>query len=575
MPSSANPSTSIFTVGGAPSPVGGGGGAAALAALEDHILDPTNAHVATAIAYVGGPAWADGTPNPFNHVEGQLDKIISDLATGSGTGKIRYNGSGFTFADGSNLAAGNLETVLDTLVTTLGSTTTTDSGSRRIGVEAYNTGVIAHGAGTLLSSLLSLSYADNIQFDTGGNSGFPASGPLPSASVQATFDSLVEILVSQTLNLSGAHNIGTYARTPWIDTTTNPADVVFDALDKIITDLGQSIPSFSGAHKVGCAARGAWLDTLTNPATNTHAAIAKIITDLSDQVGATTDGAARIGASAVGDLSVGTVRSQLNELDTEWGRLDRAQTWTSFNTYTARIRTQAGAQAISGDDTFPAIEGTTLPPTNTGSRLLLIKAPIYFTGDDPKWVRIYTNGNINGIEITLNCLWDDGDNLWHIDDGNNNNEYATCLRLSETELALLLHNDINGGTWADTFAATTWHQRLRLQGPTGAGLAAEEDSRIDNRGVMEGSQSVAGQGGIVAMPGAVGVGNPALGAFSPYERNFIATPSSIGTFASLQGFNVTFTVTQVSGTRTTQGVSLEVDATFDLEGSSHWTFVAS
>lgn len=40
----------------------------------------TRAFASSAFAYGGGPAWADGTTNPATTVEGQLDKIITELA---------------------------------------------------------------------------------------------------------------------------------------------------------------------------------------------------------------------------------------------------------------------------------------------------------------------------------------------------------------------------------------------------------------------------------------------------------------------------------------------------------------
>lgn len=73
---------------------------------------------------------------------------------------------------------------------------------------------------------------------------------------------------------------------------------------------------------------GAWADATTVAAGKFEAAIDGIVSAL-----AGTAGAAKIGAAAAGDLTAGTIRSQLNELDTEWGRLDRDNTWTGSNTF--------------------------------------------------------------------------------------------------------------------------------------------------------------------------------------------------------------------------------------------------
>lgn len=45
--------------------------------------------IASNVTYGGGGVWADGTTNPTTTVETQLDKIISDLGTGTGTAKIQ------------------------------------------------------------------------------------------------------------------------------------------------------------------------------------------------------------------------------------------------------------------------------------------------------------------------------------------------------------------------------------------------------------------------------------------------------------------------------------------------------
>lgn len=68
-------------------------------------------HNAAATSYAGGPAWADGTTNPATTVEAQLDKIITDLATGAGTAKL------LGAAVGSDLAGGTLAAQIADLAT--------------------------------------------------------------------------------------------------------------------------------------------------------------------------------------------------------------------------------------------------------------------------------------------------------------------------------------------------------------------------------------------------------------------------------------------------------------------------
>lgn len=66
---------------------------------------------ATDVTYGGGGNWADGTTNPATSVESQLDKIITDLAGATGTGKVQGS------AVGSDLAAATLASQISSLVT--------------------------------------------------------------------------------------------------------------------------------------------------------------------------------------------------------------------------------------------------------------------------------------------------------------------------------------------------------------------------------------------------------------------------------------------------------------------------
>ncbi len=82
-----------------------------LTALQTHVNLSSGAHAATSISYAGGGNWADGTTNPSTTVEGQLDKVISDLSGTGGTAKIGGN------SVGGDLSANPLSTQLSDLVT--------------------------------------------------------------------------------------------------------------------------------------------------------------------------------------------------------------------------------------------------------------------------------------------------------------------------------------------------------------------------------------------------------------------------------------------------------------------------
>jgi hypothetical protein len=55
-------------------------------ALQDHLVDTSGAHAATAISYAGSGAWADTTTIPSGTVEAAIDQIVADLATLSTNG---------------------------------------------------------------------------------------------------------------------------------------------------------------------------------------------------------------------------------------------------------------------------------------------------------------------------------------------------------------------------------------------------------------------------------------------------------------------------------------------------------
>ena len=73
---------------------------------------------AQGIAYGGGPAWADTTANPATTVENQLDKVLTDLGSGSGTAKI----AGAAVGPSSDVPADTLFTQLGSVVTLINNT---------------------------------------------------------------------------------------------------------------------------------------------------------------------------------------------------------------------------------------------------------------------------------------------------------------------------------------------------------------------------------------------------------------------------------------------------------------------
>lgn len=83
------------------------------------------------LGYAGGPNWADATTNPPTTVEGQLDKIVLDLAAASGAAKMGYAG-GAAWADATTNPATTVELQLDKVISDLAGT----SGAAKLGSAA-------------------------------------------------------------------------------------------------------------------------------------------------------------------------------------------------------------------------------------------------------------------------------------------------------------------------------------------------------------------------------------------------------------------------------------------------------
>ena len=109
----------VFVLTGAPNNERGGTPNGILQSFQDQI----NSFIVGgggAIAYGGGGNWADGTTNPATTIEGQFDKIITDLATGAGAAKIQ-TAAGPAWADGTLNPAEQLDQRVDSIISDLGS----------------------------------------------------------------------------------------------------------------------------------------------------------------------------------------------------------------------------------------------------------------------------------------------------------------------------------------------------------------------------------------------------------------------------------------------------------------------
>lgn len=242
----------------------------------------------------------------------RYNQHVNGTADGHIGAAIAYGG-GANWADGSANGAATVEVTLDSIFTSLGGAT----GANKIG--ATITSLWKDGSGI------------------SGNT------------IDAALEEIVSDLAGAVGGFGGAAKVGlTSASTAtWFDasnpSTGNAADTVGHFLNRAIGDLGGN----SGAARIGTAARTTWLGGRTNPASvSVFAAIDKIITDLNAATGAD-DGAERIGAAAgPTSLSAGSVRSQLDDLDTNWGKLSRANTFSGVQSFSAGIILTTGGFGV-------------------------------------------------------------------------------------------------------------------------------------------------------------------------------------------------------------------------------------
>lgn len=182
------------------------------------------------------------------------------------------------------------------------------------------------------------------------------------------------------------------------------------------------------------SALSTWLGGRTNPAqASLHATIDKIITDLAATT-ASDDGAERIGAQANGTLSAGSVRSQLDQLDTLKAALAAATNHFTGNQITDGNLTVSTDLAVTGNETVGGTLGVTgvathsarirITPTATvpaidtptvaeDVRMLLFESNFTRSAVSDSKIRIYLNNKTlatgtatRSLLITTGAAWD-------------------------------------------------------------------------------------------------------------------------------------------------------------------------
>lgn len=164
---------------------------ALLGFINAHINNPTNVHAASALSYAGGGNWADGTTNPAATVEGQLDKIVSDLAATTGAPKV---GAAATSGSPNSLSAGTVRSQLDALLGHINAHINDTTDAHAASAIGYaGGGNWADGTtnpATTVEAQLDKIVSDLVAAAGAARVGAAASGNLPAGTVRSQLDAL-------------------------------------------------------------------------------------------------------------------------------------------------------------------------------------------------------------------------------------------------------------------------------------------------------------------------------------------------------------------------------------------------
>ena len=142
-------------------------------------------------------------PDAFSAVVARYNNHVGGFADAHDSGDVSYGGSGF-WADGSTtVAAGPVDTAISEIVSDLASTTTSDAGGQRIGVQQDASVAPTIAASTLQARLVALRLATN-HYYTGGPAWADSSSGPASGTVEAAIDSIVSTIAAST----GAQKMG-------------------------------------------------------------------------------------------------------------------------------------------------------------------------------------------------------------------------------------------------------------------------------------------------------------------------------------------------------------------------------
>jgi len=267
-----------------------------------------------------------------NHVNGVADQHPA--------GSLTYLGSG-PWANASTIAAGTVEATFDTMVATLASSSSGNSGAHLLGSDAIVGTANTLAAASIFTQLGRLKLASNHEYGGGGT--WADGTTNPAASSEAQLDKIISDLAPTTGGASGAHRLGS-------------AQIAGGSTYLAAGTLSSQITSLKSAANLDQPARTTWLGGRTNPATRVDLAIDKIITDLGAS-DASDDGAERIGFAPSGNIAATDVAAAIRFLDAEKGGLAISNTWALQQTFSGGITANGSAVvnntlAVSGVSTF-------------------------------------------------------------------------------------------------------------------------------------------------------------------------------------------------------------------------------
>jgi hypothetical protein len=584
---------------------------ALLTAINDHVVDTSAAHAATAVSYAGSGNWADGTAVTSTTVEAAIDEVVSDLAATGGATKVGFT-TASTWKDATGISATSAGAAIAEIVTDLAG----NAGAAKIGtagtgawadassgiaagtsVEGSLDGIVSGLAGssgstkvgftsaaawkdasTLAATTVGAAVAEIVtslaanagaaKIATAGTGAWAdaSSGVAAGTSVEGSLDGIVSTLAGS----GGSTKVGFTTASTWADATGISASTVGAAIAEIVTDLAanagaakiatagtgawadassgvsagtsvegaldaivSTLAGTGGSTKVGFNSAAAWADASGISAATVGAAIAEIVTDI-----AATAGAARVGAAATGSFSAGTVRSQLDALDTGWAKLSRTNTFTATQTLNG-----------TGADDVAVLATTSAPASTTAYQLIWelstnisLKTRLYIAGSG-------TSGNV-GLVITINCAWSAAGGVWVPDTTTSD---AVKYLLTYNELSIYRKQATLPSTWSDASWSGSYQMSL--------GSIATTNTFVDGEWTGTASQDA-----YLSLGGQAAAGGAAAYGHASFRRKFAVAPTSLST--STIASNNTSTVVTLSKA-TVNGVAAAKTST--ASGSFFWT----